>query len=106
MSPNAATSAELAASRWQLSDDQWARLAPLLPPQKGATGRPAHDHRKIISAILWVQRLGKSWRELPDGFGPWQTPYGRYLRWRKSGLWQQISQALHQMDDQTPEPNC
>lgn len=35
-----------------LSEALWSRLAPLLPPQKPRTGRPALDHRTFIEAIL------------------------------------------------------
>jgi transposase len=97
---NATPPAEFAAPKREMSDAQWTKVAPLLPPQKPVTGRPAHDHRRIISAILWVQRTNKPWRALPKEFGSWQTTYSRYSRWRRSGLWEQISQVLRQKDDQ------
>ena len=37
----------------ELTDDRWAALAPHLPPQRAATGRPAKDHRLVVDAILW-----------------------------------------------------
>ena len=37
---------------------QWERLAPLLPPQRPRTARPARDRRTVLSAILWVLRTG------------------------------------------------
>jgi hypothetical protein len=79
-----------------LTDARWARIAPLLPPQKPPTGRPAHDHRTILSGMLWVVRTGAAWREVPTHFGPWETVHSRYHRWRKAGIWQQILEALHQ----------
>ncbi len=79
-----------------LTDEQWGRIAPLLPPQKPAIGRPNTDHRTVLSGILWVARTGSSWRELPDQFGPWQTVHGRYQRWRKAGIWQRILDVLSQ----------
>jgi transposase len=39
-------------SRGELTDEQWERLRPLLPRQKPKTGRPAHDHRRILNGIL------------------------------------------------------
>ena len=44
--------------------------------------------------MLWVMRTGAAWRDLPARFGPWETVHGRYQRWRKAGLWQQILDAL------------
>jgi transposase len=46
------------ADRHDLTDAQWERLAPLLPPQQPPTGRPAHDHRTVINGILWIVRSG------------------------------------------------
>jgi transposase len=43
-----------------------------------------------------VIRTGASWREVPEDFGPWQTINTRYRRWRQTGIWQQILDALTQ----------
>jgi hypothetical protein len=77
-----------------LTDARWARIAPLLPPQKPPTGRPAHDHRTLLSGMLWVARSGAAWRDVPAQFGPWETVHNRYHRWRKAGIWQQILEVL------------
>jgi transposase len=53
-------------SRDELTDEQWERLQPLLPPQKPRTGRPAEDHRRILSGMLWIHRTGAPWRDLPS----------------------------------------
>jgi hypothetical protein len=74
----------------ELTEDQWQRLCPLLPPQQPPRGRPNHDHRRMVAAMLWVERTGCSWRALPSHFGPWQGVYARYQRWCKAGLWAQI----------------
>ena len=52
--------------RGDLTDAQWVKLKPLLPPQKARTGKPAKDHRQIINGILWILRTGAPWRDLPD----------------------------------------
>jgi hypothetical protein len=82
----------------ELTDARWARIAPLLPPQKPQRGRPAHDHRTILSGMLSVMRTGAAWRDLPAHFGPWETVHSRYHRWRNAGIWQQILAALNQDD--------
>jgi hypothetical protein len=81
-----------------LTDARWRRIAPLLPPQKPRTGRPAHDHRTILAGMLWVARTGAAWRDLPEQFGSWETVHSRYHRWRNAGIWQQILEALAQDD--------
>lgn len=45
--------------RHELTDDQWARLAPLMPPRfTGRRGRPFHGHRRIINGMLWITKRG------------------------------------------------
>ena len=79
-----------------LTDARWARLSPLLPPQKPAVGRPAKDHRTVVGAILWVLRTGAPWRDLPAEAGvPWRTAASRFYRWTASGVWQKVLAELH-----------
>jgi transposase len=90
-------------SRGELTDEQWARLQPLLPPQKPKTGRPARDCRIILSGILWIDRTGATWRDLPERYGPWQTVASRFYRWRKLGIWQRLLQTLQRQADERGE---
>lgn len=85
--------------RGELSEEQWNRIAPLLPPQKPDTGCPAKDHRMIINGILWILRTGAPWRDLPERYGAWSTVSGRFYHWRKLGLWQQVLAALQMQAD-------
>ena len=80
--------------RYELTDDEWERLAPLLPPQRPATGRPALDHRMIVNGILWILRSGAPWRDLPERYGRWATVYQRFRRWQQAGVWQQVLSAV------------
>ena len=79
--------------RHELSDAEWARLAPLLPPQHTA-GRPFHDHRVILNGMLFRLHTGTQWRDLPERYGPWQTVYSRWRRWSREGLWDRVLAAL------------
>lgn len=81
-------------NRHALTNEQWARLEPLLPPQKPKTGRPAQDHRLIVEGIRWILRTGAPWRDLPERFGPWSTVASRFYRWRKAGVWARVLTAL------------
>ncbi len=80
--------------RHELTDDQWQRLALVLPPQRPSTGRPAKDHRTVLNGIVWILRSGAPWRDLPERYGPWKTVYSRFRRWRETGLWDRILLAL------------
>jgi transposase len=85
--------------RGELTDEQWEKLRPLLPPQKPNIGRPAHDHRRILNGILWILRTGAPWRDLPERYGPRGTVSSRFYRWQQAGIWQDILQALQQQGD-------
>ena len=77
-----------------LTDAEGERVRPLMPPQKPVTGRPRHDHRMVLSGILWVVRSDYSWREMPKAFGKWEAAYKRYQLWCDHGLWQCLMDAL------------
>jgi transposase len=82
-----------------LTDAQWDRLRPLLPPQKPPTGRPANDHRAVLDGILWVLRTGCPWRCLPKRYGSWKTVSSRFYRWQKAGVWDHVLAELQRQAD-------
>jgi transposase len=86
-------------NRHELTDAAWRRLAPLLPPQRPAVGRPPWDHRTIINALLWLAKAGAPWRDLPERYGPWRTAATRFYRWTRSGLWRRILAELQRQGD-------
>jgi transposase len=88
-----------AVARGDLTDEQWARLEPLLPITTGR-GRPAvWSRRLLIDGIRWRVRTGSPWRDLPSEYGAWQTVYGLFRRWQRSGVWAQILTALQAQAD-------
>jgi transposase len=56
----------------------------------------------MVAGMLWVEHTGCPWAALPDRFGPWQSVYHRYQRWRVSGLWAQILAVLDGPEAQHP----
>ena len=72
-----------------LSDDEYALVAPLLPTAK-RRGRKPRDAREILNALFYLVRAGCSWRLLPKCFPPFTTVQNRFYAWRDSGLWEQI----------------
>ena len=67
-----------AVQRLELTDAQWERLVPLLPPQRPATRRPNLDHRTVVNGILWRLKTGAPGRDLPGRCGNWQSAYSRF----------------------------
>jgi transposase len=49
----------------------------------------------VVHAILWIDRTGAPWRDLPARCGPWKTVYSRFQRWRRAGVWDRVLAALH-----------
>jgi transposase len=92
-------------NRGELTNSQWERLQPLLPPPKPKTGRPAHDHRTILNGILWILRTGAPWRDLPERYGPWRTVASRFYRWQRAGLWSQLLAAVQAPADAAGQLN-
>ena len=80
--------------RHELTDEQWAKLEPLLPPEKPPIGKPNRPHRTVVNGILWRIRTGAPWRDLPERYGPWRTVYSRFRRWRQAGIWDRVLAAL------------
>jgi transposase len=85
--------------RHELTDEQWVKLEPLLPPQKPRTGRPNKDHRTIINGILWILKTGAQWEDLPERYGSPKTVSSRLYRWRKAGVWDKVLAELQRMGD-------
>ena len=77
-----------------LTDDQWAILAPLVPPAKHG-GRPRKvDLREVVNTILYLNRSGCQWDMLPHDLLPKSTVYDYFAQWRNDGTWQRIMDAL------------
>ncbi len=80
--------------RTMLRDDQWARIEQLLPGREGDRGCTAKDNRLFVEAVLWILRTGSPWRDLPREFGRWHSTYMRFARWRDTGVWERLTDAL------------
>ncbi|MBT2457405.1 IS5 family transposase [Streptomyces sp. ISL-86] len=80
--------------RGDLTNDQWARLEPLLPLGI-KPGRPqVWTRRQLIDGIRWRTRAGAPWRDVPERYGPWDRVYDLFRRWQRDGTWQRIFERL------------
>jgi transposase len=86
--------------RHTLTDEQWQLVEPLVPRSVAWTGRPAKDPRLMLDGIFWILATGAPWRDLPERFGPWQTVYDHFAKWRRSGVFDRIVEALQVKLDQ------
>lgn len=62
--------------RYELSDDEWTVIRPMLPNK--SRGVPRVNDRRVLNGIYWVLRSGAPWRDLPAVFGPYTTCYNRF----------------------------
>jgi transposase len=83
--------------RHELTDAEWERLRPLLPPHRG--GRARRDDRQVVNGILWKLATGAPWRDLPERYGPWQTVYTRFRRWTLGGVWDRLLAGVQRRAD-------
>jgi transposase len=81
-----------------LSEEQWQRIAPLLPQNK-SRGRPWADNRSVLEGILWVLKTGARWRDLPREYPSASTCWRRLQQWEEKGVWLKIwRQFLSELD--------
>ena len=74
---------------YDVTDEQWERIQPQLPPERtGKKGRPRKDDRTMLNGMLWMNHSGAQWRQLPMRYGPWQSVYARFAKWRDEGIWE------------------
>lgn len=88
-----------------LSDARWELIGPILNTWRAERrgrgldiGRPPeHNLRRLMDAILYVDRTGIAWRYLPHDFPPWETVYGCFAAWQKEGVFDQLNGLLRRL---------
>ena len=82
------------------TDEEWARVEPLLPSNTGRKGHPFRENRQVVEGIVFRYRTGIPWRDLPrEDFGPWQTVWKRHRRYAADGTWDRVlAQVLAEAD--------
>jgi transposase len=79
-----------------MTDDEWALIAPHLPPAR-RLGRPrTTDLRAVVDALLYLLTSGCQWRLLPKEFPPYSTVQRFFYGWREDGTWPRINHDLLQ----------
>ena len=97
-----------------LTDPEWAQMAPLIPTPAwilGRGGRPEeYCHRQLIDAILYLTDNGIKWRAMPADFPAWDDCYRFFRRWKTQGLLtvvhDRLRRACREQAGRTPEPTA
>ena len=81
-----------------VSDELWAVIEPLLPPEppKPRGGRPRIPDRAVLTGILFVLKSGIPWQMLPQelGCGSGMTCWRRLRDWNEAGVWKRLHEVL------------
>ncbi len=78
-----------------LTDAQWALIAPLLPPPKPGGRQRTVNLREILDAIFYLLRTGCAWRMLPHDLPPYRSVFYWFRQWQRDGTFERLHTALH-----------
>jgi len=79
-----------------IPDSVWKEIKTIIPMKKSLVGRPECDARLALNGIFFVLRSGVQWRNLPDLYGPPSTIHGKFRRWVKAGVFDEIMKIATQ----------
>ena len=80
-----------------VSDDEWAFVAPYLALMRADAPQRVHDPREVFNALRWIVRAGAPWRLLPHEFPPWPAVYQQTRRWVEAGCFEDMVHDLRAM---------
>jgi transposase len=93
-----------------VSDEEWAFVAPYLALVREDAPQRNHDLREVLNGLRWVVRTGSPWRYMPHDLPPWGAVYQQTQRWLKAGVFEAIVHDLRMLlrlsENRAPEPTA
>jgi transposase len=93
-----------------VSDDEWAFVAPYLTLMTEAAPQRDHALREVFNGLRWLARSGAQWRMLPNDLPPWSAVYQQTQRWLKAGVFEHmvhdLRMLLREIADRAPQPSA
>jgi transposase len=93
-----------------VTDEEWAFVAPYLTLMTPAAPQRRYDPREVFDALRWLVRTGAQWRMLPHDFPPWEAVYQQAQRWLNAGCFEAVVDDLRAMlrlaDGRDPQPTA
>jgi transposase len=77
-----------------VSDDEWALVAPYLTLLREDAGQRGHPLRELFNGLRYLVRTGIPWRSMPHDLPPWEAVYGQATRWLRAGCFDALAQDL------------
>ena len=93
-----------------VSDDEWAFVAPYLTLMTEEAPQRSHPLREVFNGVRWIARAGAPWRMLPNDLPPWEAVYQQTHRWLRAGVFEAIVHDLRVLlrlaDGRTAQPSA
>lgn len=80
-----------------VSDDEWAFVAPYLTLMNEAAPQREYPLREVFNGLRWIVRAGAPWRMLPNDLPPWEAVYQQTQRWLHAGVFEAMVNDLRQL---------
>jgi transposase len=77
-----------------VSDDEWAFVAPYLTLMTEEAPQRVHNMREVFNGLRWIVRAGASWRMMPHDLPPWEMVYQQTQRWIKARVFEAMVHDL------------
>jgi transposase len=77
-----------------VSDEEWAFVAPYLTLMTEDASQCVHDLREVFHGLRWIVRAGALWRMMPNDLLPWETVYQQTQRWLNAGVFEAMVNNL------------
>ena len=74
----------------RLTTVKWKRILGFLRSDPGVYVKDEAECRKFIEAVVWINRTGAPWRDLPEKYGKSNSVFRRFTRWKRSGVWERM----------------
>ena len=93
-----------------VSDEEWAFVAPYLALVREDAPQRAHDLREVLNGLRWIVRTGSAWRYMPHDLPPWEAVYPQTRRWLRAGVFEAMVHDLRVLlrlsGGRAPEPTA
>ena len=77
-----------------VSDEEWALVAPYLALLPEEAGQRRHDLREVFNGLRYVVKTGAPWRWMPNDLPPWPAVYQQMQRWLAAGVFEALAHDL------------